>query len=300
MKKTPVVYRRYDTALATQDDWILLGICPIGNDRLVTVESNRKPTKPQSTPPRGNNICLYDIEPDRLKLLDDGTRLPGAKRPRVDEIGRIYIPYVAGVVVLEQAPDNRLVARRSLRAQGKLDIVASLAVLDDTRLCVTVAKPHVYLVDTQTDCVIDELERPTAVVDLIDELEREDTNSCSLRIFAPCAVSAPRGLLVGWSLDTRGYIVVIYPHGQIGSPTLISADGMGLVDGLCVSQRRHGDGVRYFVSDVKAHCVLILDEDGEIRHRLDSEWSEDIAVDPDSNQFWMSYWNSGQILVFQS
>ena len=268
MKKMPIVDRRYNTTLATKDNWTLLGFCALGNDRLVTVEVKRKTFA---------NICLYEIEQERLRLLDDSTRLGGAKRPRVDENGTIYIPYGDGVAVLEKAPDDRLVIRRSLEGEGKLSSAMSLALLDDTTLCVTVHNPYVYLVDTHIGRVTGELEPPAAVS------------------YAPCATSSPQGLLVGWLSGTGGgYMVALYPHGQLESSTLIY--GPGTVDGLCVTQRR--DGVRYFVSDSKSNCVLILDEDGEIRHRLDAKWADDIAVDPDTYQLWMSCWSSGQILVF--
>ena len=287
-KKMPIVDRRYNTTLATKDNWMLRGFCVLGNDRLVTVEVKRKARA---------NICLYEIEPDQLRLLDDSTQLGGAKRPRVDENGTIYIPAGDGVAVLEKAPDDRLVFKRPLEGDGKLSSAMSLALVDDTRLCVTVYNPYVYLVDTQTGRVTGELERPAAVVDLIGEWQPSSTYDVDPRsIYAPCAVSTSREILVGWLLDTRGYMVVIYPHGQLGSSTLISAVGPGTVDGLCVTQRR--DGVRYFVSDSKSNCVLILDEDGEIRHRLDAKWADDIAVDPDTYQLWMSCWSSGQILVF--
>ena len=199
-----------------------------------------------------------------------------ARYPAADRQGYIYVPHNTGVAVLRMVDDRRLHVDRNLTGGGSLKFVDSVAVVNDTTLCVIKwwgDDQTVSLLDITTDTVLTVLQQPAG------------TESKT----ASAVASVLGSVLVKYAHLT----MVIYTAGKT-SGTVLDIEGMKSVSEVTVDP----DG-RFLLSDRAGKTIWILAVTGEVLARFESDWTGGLIHSPDNSRLYTRNAWTGEITVLQ-
>ncbi len=234
----------------------LWGLAVVGDRHVVTVEEDRDETR---------LVCLYEVTEDTLTLLDNDLELAGARFPRSDRHGNIYVPHNAGVAIIRIVDNQRLHIDRNLTAGDRLKFVLGAAVVNDTTLCVTGSVQYnrgVYLLDTMSDTVLTMLQPPAGLEGNIPW----EVGSVSVYI------------LVRYLWDTN--MVIYRIENTFG--TWLHIEGLKSVWGIAVDPTG-----RFLVADGNGNTVWVLSVTGEVLARVESDSPRDMTLGSDNKRLYI-------------
>ncbi len=260
---------RFQTEIASGSDSRLWAIEAVGDSHLVTVEGDAVT----------RSLCLYEVTADRMTLLDSHLELDVARSPVADRHGYIYVPHYGGVAVLRMVDNRRLHVDRNLTGGGSLKFVGSVAVVNDTTLCVRKrwgGDQSVSLLDITTDTLLTVLQQPAG------------TESKT----AATVASVLGSVLVKYS-DKTTATMVIYPAGNT-SGTVLDIEGLKSVWYMTVDPAG-----RFLLSDRDGKTISVLAVTGEVLARFESDWTGELIHSPDNSRLYTRNTWTGEITVLQ-
>ncbi len=260
-------------------------VCAVDHSYIVTVEDIED----------GDAVCLYEETADRLILANRYTRLERPLLARSDSRRRIYVAHKAGIAILrihrgQTCP--KLHGGRILTGGGRLKSVRGLAIVSDTKLCVTASEGNssgVYLLDRITDNVLSILQPPQGLGDRV-----------------PFGVASLSGsILLGYQSCPK---LVLYTSVETTetSGTLLHIDGLESATQIAVDPAG-----RFLIADSDGNTVWVLSVAGEVLARVDSyspcdasarvdSYSPcDASLSTDNTRLYIGSYNTGEISVLQ-